>query len=233
MLYNKDKPSSGGQDSEPGCGRFITFEGIDGSGKTTQIALLADRLQADGVHVRTMREPGGTVIGEAIRGILLDHKHADMHIETELLLFSAARAQLVREVIIPALKAGIWIICDRFYDSTVAYQGYGRGLDLDMIQAINGLASDHCKPDVTVLLDLPAETACGRRSARMATADRIDCESLSFMACTRRGYLKIAQSEPDRFIVVDAEQKEEQLAQHIYSDIRRALAYETNFCDCT
>ncbi len=223
MLYNKDKSSSIDQTSQSCTGRFISFEGIDGSGKTTQITLLAARLQSCGIRVKTMREPGGTAIGEEIRRILLDHKHADMHIETELLLFSAARAQLVREIILPALKAGIWIISDRFYDSTVAYQGYGRGLNLDMIHAINGLASAQCKPNVTVLLDLPADTACSRLSARVTSADRIDCESLSFMDRTRRGYLKTAENEPERFIVVDAGQNEEQLAQKIYSEIREGF----------
>ncbi|MDD2579015.1 MAG: dTMP kinase [Eubacteriales bacterium] len=219
MMYNKarNKQTDGQHDRQRG--RLITFEGIDGSGKTTQIAHLSDSLGTAGIHVITLREPGGTAISEAVRDILLDLKHTGMFQETELLLFAAARAQLVREVFLPSLAKGHWIICDRYYDSTMAYQGYGRGLDLQAIRAINALATDQCRPDMTLLLDLPAELAAERMSQRSTAADRIDQENRDFMRRVRTGYLAIAAEEPERIIRMDAGQAEEALAQQIHRQI--------------
>jgi dTMP kinase len=176
-------------------------------------------LRATGVDVLELREPGGTAIGEAIRKILLDSRNTGMCQESELLLFTAARAQLVREIILPALQTGTWVICDRFLDSTLAYQGYGRGMDLDVINAINSFAVDGCRPDVTILLDMPVPAAAARLSGRQGKADRLDAESISFMQRVRDGYLKAAAREPRRFVVVDAGQPEEKLAQEIISKI--------------
>lgn len=219
MMYNKarNRQEDGHRDDKRG--RLITFEGIDGSGKTTQIRHLSESLISAGVHVINLREPGGTVISEAIRDILLDLKHTGMFQETELLLFASARAQLVREVFLPSLALGQWIICDRYYDSTLAYQGYGRGLDLQAIRAINDLATDQCRPDMTVLLDLPADLAAERMKTRSTAADRIDQEDREFMQRVRDGYLAIAAGEPERIIRMDAGQAEDELAQQIHRQI--------------
>lgn len=219
MLYNVDKPDVGSRAGDLPRGRLITLEGIDGTGKSTQIASLAAALRGAGFKVLELREPGGTAIGEAIRKILLDSRNTGMCQESELLLFTAARAQLVREIILPALLAGTWVICDRFLDSSLAYQGYGRGLDLAMIDTINSFAVDGCRPDMTILLDMTVTAAAARLSSRQGKADRLDVESMTFMQRVREGYLAAAAKEPERFIIVDAEQPEEHLAQEIISKI--------------
>ena|ERR1051326_157611 len=190
-------------------GLFITFEGTEGSGKTTQISLLAERLRAEGHIVRTIREPGGTPIGEEIRHTL---KHsADneaMTAEAELLLMNASRAQLVREVIRPALAAGEIVLCDRFYDSTTAYQGYGRGLDLKMVEAIIAFAVGETRPDLTLLLQVPHDVSQERLLARQSTLpfmrDRIEEADRSFFERAAKGYRAIAAAEPQRVRVVNA-----------------------------
>ena len=223
MMYNENEPTDIQRVSASPRGRLITFEGIDGSGKTTQIEKLSARLVQSGIPVRVLREPGGTAIGEAIRRILLDKAHTGMCMETELLLFAAARAQLVREVILPDLENGKWVICDRFLDSTAAYQGYGRQLDPDMIRSLNQLAVGGCWPDVTILLDLPVQAALARLLGRQDKQDRLDHESVAFMERTRQGYSQLAQADPDRIIVMDAAQQETELAEQIYHIIREGL----------
>jgi dTMP kinase len=223
MMYNKEKPADNKPDRSKKAGRLITFEGIDGTGKSTQIARLAAALREAGHDVLELREPGGTAIGEAIRNILLDCKNSGMSIQTELLLFEAARAQLVREIIQPALKAGTWVICDRFYDSTSVYQGFGRGLDLDMIEALNNIAVDGCHPDATLLLDLPVEAAISRLSGRTEKADRLDGESIAFKSSIREGFLKLAARSNGRITVVDAGLPETTQAQLIYQIIKEGL----------
>ena len=223
MLYNGENLADAGKPVCPARGRLITFEGIDGTGKSTQIVRLVAALRSAGLDVLELREPGGTAISEAIRPILLDKKNAGMSQETELLLFAAARAQLVREVIRPALDKGTWIICDRFYDSTVAYQGYGRGLDLAMIETLNRYAVGDSRPDVTFLLDLPAEKAVQRRNGRNSQADRLEAESLAFVQRTREGYLALAAREPGRIVQIDADQPETAIAQYIISVIREGF----------
>lgn len=223
MLYNITKQKDGENQPLTGRGRLITLEGIDGTGKTTQIASLSASLRERGISVLELREPGGTAIGEAIRQILLDNKHSGMSDETELLLFTAARAQSVREIMLPALASGTWIICDRFLDSTLAYQGYGRGMDLATINSINGFAVDGCRPDITILLDLPVETAVSRLSSRQTKADRLDGESRAFMQRTRDGYLAAAANEPNRIIVINAEQSATDLAKNIFNIIWEGL----------
>lgn len=224
MLYNKDKSGADWQDATIWPGRLITFEGIDGSGKSTQISLLAEKLDAEGREYRLLREPGGTVIGEAIRHILLDKKNTDMFPETELLLFAAARAQLVRQVIMPDLMAGKWVICDRFFDSTTAYQGFGRQVDQKALETLNQLAVASCRPDITILLDLPPELAADRLDGRCHKQDRFDTESIAFMHSIRNGYLQLAAKEPGRIVVVDAALEEEKLAEQIYKKIREGQA---------
>jgi dTMP kinase len=190
---------------------FITFEGTEGSGKTTQISLLADRLRSMGHRVRTLREPGGTPIGEEIRHTL-KHSPANhaMTAEAELLLMNASRAQLVREVIRPALAAGEIVLCDRYYDSTTAYQGYGRQLDLQMVKNIVDVAVGETRPDLTLLFVVPQEVSEARRLARQPTLplpfkrDRIEEADRSFFARVAKGYQAIADAEPQRVRQFDA-----------------------------
>src|SRR5439155_16578873 len=190
-------------------GLLITFEGTEGSGKTTQISLLAEHLRSLGYTVRTTREPGGTPIGEEIRHTL-KHSAANqaMTAEAELLLMNASRAQLVREVIRPALAAGEIVLCDRFYDSTTAYQGYGRGLDLKMVVAIIAFAVGETRPDLTLLLLVPHEVSQERLLARQSTLpfmrDRIEEADRSFFERAAKGYQAIAAAEPQRVQVVNA-----------------------------
>ena len=192
-------------------GLFITFEGTEGSGKTTQIALLATRLRAMGRRVLTLREPGGTPIGEEIRHTL-KHSPANhaMTPEAELLLMNASRAQIVREVIRPALANGDVVLCDRFYDSTTAYQGYGRQLNLGMVKAIIDVAVGETRPDLTLLFLVPHEVSEARRLARQPTLplaikrDRFEEADQAFFDRVARGYLAIAAAEPNRVRQLDA-----------------------------
>src|SRR5437660_4117288 len=189
-------------------GLFITFEGTEGSGKSTQISRLAERLRRLGRCVRTVREPGGTPIGEEIRHTL---KHSlqnqAMQAETELLLMNASRAQLVREVIRPALAAGEIVLCDRFYDSTTAYQGYGRQLDLKTVEAVINFAVGETRPNLTLLLVVPHEMSRERLSARQSTLpfmrDRMEEADLSFFERVAHGYQAIATTEAFRVRVID------------------------------
>jgi dTMP kinase len=190
-------------------GLFITFEGTEGSGKTTQISLLAEHLRSLGLTVRTTREPGGTPIGEEIRHTLKHSADNDaMTPETELLLMNASRAQLVREVIRPALAAGEIILCDRFYDSTTAYQGYGRGLDSKMVQAMIDAAVEETRPDLTLLMVVAHKVSAERLLTRQATMpfmrDRIEEADRSFFERVAKGYQAIAAAEPNRVRQIDA-----------------------------
>jgi dTMP kinase len=192
-------------------GFFITFEGTEGSGKSTQIPILADRLRGLGHHVRVLREPGGTPIGEEIRHTLKHSKANEaMTPEAELLLMNASRAQLVREVIRPALAAGEIVLSDRFYDSTTAYQGYGRQLDLGMVKSIVDAAVGDTRPNLTLLFLLPYEVAEARRLVRQPTLpmaiqrDRIEEAGKSFFERAAKGYEAIAAAEPQRIKKIDA-----------------------------
>jgi dTMP kinase len=197
---------------------FITFEGTEGGGKSTQIQILAERLRAEGKVVRVLREPGGTPIGEEIRHTL-KHSEANhaMTGEAELLLMNASRAQLVREVIRPALKAGEIVVCDRFYDSTTAYQGYGRQLDLNRVKAIIDFAVDGTRPDVTLYLDVPVAVSEARRRSRLGKRlddpapggqeplrDRMEEADRGFFERVQQGFQAIAAAEPGRVRLVDA-----------------------------
>ena len=209
-------------------GLFITFEGTEGCGKSTQVELLARQLRSLKYRVRTLREPGGTSIGEEIRHTLKHSKNnAAMTSEAELLLMNASRAQIVREVIRPALAAGEIILCDRFYDSTTAYQGYGRQLDLKMVQSIVAVAVGDTKPDLTLLLTISREIGELRRAMRQATLpfirDRIEEASEEFFLRVDKGYEAIAAAEPGRIRVVDASGSPENVRLKIWQHIQPIL----------
>jgi len=227
---------------------FITFEGSEGGGKSTQIQILAQRLRAPGRPVRVLREPGGTPIGEEIRHTL-KHSEANhaMTSETELLLMNASRAQLVREVIRPALAAGEIVLCDRFHDSTTAYQGYGRQLDLAKVKAMTDFAVEHTRPDLTLLLEVPLEISEARRLSRQATLleispaapsgaghpklpfnkplrDRMEQADRAFFQRVQEGFRAIALAEPRRVRVIDATQSEPAVAARIWEIVAPLVA---------
>lgn len=184
-------------------GHFITVEGIDGVGKSTQAALMEAVLDSAGYDVLRLREPGGVKISEQIRAILLDPANAEMGDVCELLLYEAARAQLVHQVIRPALAAGKTVVCDRFYDSTTAYQAFADGLDRNMVSQANELAVDGCRPDLTLVFDLPVEDALRRRSGREAE-DRLELKGMEFQERVAAGFRAVAADEPDRAKLIDA-----------------------------
>jgi dTMP kinase len=186
-------------------GLFVTFEGPEGSGKSTQIRLIADWLEGCGYEVVTTREPGGTRIGDAVRAVILDPQRVEMRPEAEILLFSAARAQLVGEVIRPHLERGGIVLCDRFYDSTLAYQGFGRGLDLQMLRQITAFATGNLIPDITFCLDLPVFDGLRRKKkCDEAEWNRMERLEVAFHEKARQGYLTLAAAEPKRWVLVDA-----------------------------
>jgi dTMP kinase len=213
---------------------FISFEGIEGSGKTTQIALLADYLSVRGRSARLTREPGGTPIGDQVRKILLDPANAALDPKAELLLYAAGRAQHLAELILPALEAATIVLCDRFSDATLAYQGYGRGLDPDLIGKLDRIVTDGMRPDLTILLDIDAAAglarARGRNSRNGLEAEaRFENERLSFHERVRRGYLELAKREPGRFRVVDASQQPEEIQKEIRRIVDQLLNAEANW----
>jgi dTMP kinase len=189
---------------------FLTLEGPDGSGKSTQARLLAEHLKARGRNILLTREPGGTTIGDQIRTVLMNLRNTGMCPEAEFLLFSASRAQHVRELIRPHLEAGAIVVCDRYYDSSLAYQGYGHRLDLEALRRVTAFATDHLTPDLTLLLDLPAEEGLQRRRED-GNWNRLDAYEREFHERVRQGYLTMAAAEPDRWIVLDARQSVEAL----------------------
>ena len=197
---------------------FVTFEGSDGSGKTTQVNMLEGHLRTAGYTVLTTREPGGTSIGESIRQLLLlDMAHNKMHARTEALLFNAARAQLIEEEIRPALAAGKIVLCDRFADSTLAYQGYGRQQDREELERLIEYATGGLGPDLTVYLDLPPEKGLRRKLARHL--NRLDVLELSFHEQVRNGYQKLIAQQPARWTVIDASRSRDQ----VHHDVVQAL----------
>ena len=207
---------------------FITFEGVEGSGKTTQVRLLSEYLTKKGVQHVVTREPGGTILGEKIRALLLDPQSRNMVPISELLLYGAARSQHIEEVIEPALAEGKVVLCDRFTDATVAYQGRGRELPMNVIRVVNSLASADIKPDLTILLDLDPEKALARARARNATegatsTTRFDDEELDFHRRVREGYLEIARDDSARIRVVSAEPPAEKVAKQIITHVNRRL----------
>jgi len=196
-------------------GYFITFEGPDGSGKSTQIQALAEYLQGLGQTVLLTREPGGTEISEEIRDLLHDLRHHEMQPRAEILLYSAARAQLVGQVIRPALAAGATVLCDRYADSTLAYQGYGHGLDLEVLRQITSFATHELKPDLTLLFDLDPAVGLKRRQTDGVEWNRLDAYDLAFHQRVRAGYHQLAQANPNRWVTLDATLDRERLKEEV------------------
>jgi len=202
---------------------FITFEGPDGSGKTYQLAIFSDYLKDKGYPVLTTREPGGTSIGDQIRDVLHDLNNTEMHPHTEILLYQASRAQLVEQVIVPHLKSGGIILCDRYSDSTLAYQGYGHKLNLKKLAALIDFATRGLKPDLSLLLDVDVEEGL-RRRARGGEWNRLDAYDLDFHQRVRQGYHELIRQEPQRWVVVDAGQAPERVQADIRKFVMERLA---------
>ena len=201
---------------------FITFEGPEGSGKTTQIPQLQEFLTKVGYRVFCTREPGGTLIGDQIREVLLANKNTEMHPRTEILLFQASRAQLVEQVINPRLERGEIVLCDRYADSTIAYQGYGHQMDLVQLQNIVNFATGGLKPDLSLLLDLDVKLGLARRQ-KDGDVNRLDAFKLEFHQRVRAGYHALAAAEPERWVVIDASQTPEKVQQDLRSAILARL----------
>ncbi|MBF0594852.1 MAG: dTMP kinase [Candidatus Omnitrophica bacterium] len=202
-------------------GKFITFEGSEGCGKSTQSKLLLEHLKAAGHQVKLIREPGGVAISEKIRFILLDKANTAMNKECETLLYMAARAQLVEEVIVPELKADTILLCDRFLDSTIAYQGYGCGVPVDAIRSIGLFATKGIVPDLTIFLDLAVEEGLRRRGVER---DRIELRSMEYHNKVRNGYLDMAKKEPSRMMVIDGALSKEAIFAQVCARVERVLS---------
>ena len=202
-------------------GLFIVFEGGEGCGKSTQARALYKRVLESGILVVLSHEPGGTSLGKEARRYLKQTRESEISPLAELFLFAASRAQLVAEVIRPSLGRGVMVICDRYTDSTVAYQGYGRGLDLDAIQAVNTMVTQGLLPDLVILLDLPVEVGLARK--RSVKQDRFEREEMAFHHRVREGYLKMAAANPQRWLVVDATLPKKKVEQIIWERVQRLL----------
>jgi len=202
-------------------GNLITFEGIDFSGKSVQANFLNETLKDRKLPVLFLREPGGTEISEKIRSVLLDNANHKMSAMTEVLLYSAARAQMVRQSIIPHLEKGFVVICDRYFDSTTAYQGFGRKIDLDFIKKLNSFATEELVPDLTFLIDLDPEIALQRKKADL---DRLEKEDLEFHQRVRNGYLEIARPNTERFVIIDGKQSIQVIQDEIFMEVKSKLA---------
>ncbi len=210
-------------------GYFIVFEGIEGCGKTTQISLLGEYLKKKGLPVIVTREPGGTAIGDEIRKILLSTKNADIAPETELLLYTASRVQHIQQLITPALSAGSIVLCDRFFDATAAYQGYGEGIDLKLVRQMQKTFFSDIIPDLTILLDCPAELGLGRSRRRIksegkeSAEGRFEEKELSFHERVRNGYLEITRMDTERFCIIKGEQAVASTHQEICAAVEQRL----------
>jgi dTMP kinase len=202
---------------------FITFEGGEGCGKSVQAGVLYKRLAQLAIPALLTHEPGGTSLGKKLSRWLKWTDSLDISPLTELLLFNASRAQLVTKVIQPNLESGIEVICDRYADSTTAYQGYGRGLDLEIVKAINDTATQGLKPDLTILLDMPVEAGLARKRGKRQ--DRFEQEEIAFHQRVREGYLKLAANDPERWLVIDATQSRGKIAQIIWQRVSQLLSH--------
>lgn len=202
-------------------GKLITFEGIDGSGKTTQINLLKEYLIKNDYNIIVLREPGGTKVGEKIRDILLDNRNKINPI-TEALLYASSRAELVSEIIIPSLKSGKIVILDRFVDSSIAYQGYARGIGIDTIRAVNNIAILGLKPDLTIFLDIKPEEAIKRVSHRQYR-DRLEEENVDFYKKVYTGYMYLIKERPERFTVIDGKQSVSEVQYNIIKELKKII----------
>lgn len=209
---------------------FITLEGPDGGGKSSQAQCLAEYLRAENIEVLLTREPGGSPIGDQIRNVIMELENTDMDARTEFLLFSASRAQHIAEVIRPNLENGLTVISDRFFDSSLAYQGYGQRLPLDTLKAITNFATSGLTPDLTLLLDLPVEEGLHRREAD-GNWNRMDAYDIDFHRRVRRGYLKLAAETPERWVILNAEQSFDALQDEIRHAVMARLKPEPTDTD--
>ena len=208
------------------AGFFLSFEGIEGSGKSTQVALLAQALRAQGHEVVVTREPGGTAVGQVLRRLLLQPSATPLAPGAELLLMLADRAQHVQEVVLPGLQANKIVLCDRFVDSTLAYQGHGRGIEPGLLARLNAFACDGCMPTLTFVLDLPVTEGLRRAQQRRSgteTVDHFEAESIEFHQRVRIGYLEVAHKEPQRVCIVDATRSVETIHQEILAIVENRL----------
>ncbi len=203
-------------------GKFITVEGGEGAGKSSNLSYIQSLLEEAGIEVLFTREPGGTELGEEIRELLLGHKHTGMADDTELLMMFASRAEHLNRIIIPALEAGTWVLCDRFTDATYAYQGGGRNISFDRIAMLENWVQGKLRPDVTLLLDLPVETGLERARNR-SEPDRFESEKIEFFESVRNAYLQIAKNEPERVKVIDASKSLDEVQAQIKAVIANNL----------
>lgn len=201
-------------------GLFITFEGLDGCGKTTQIELLKRRLESDGYRVVLTREPGGTKISEQIRDIILDVDNGEMSYVCEMMLYAAARAQLVKEVIRPAMEDNAIVLCDRFVDSSYVYQGIARGIGIDVVRKINEIALSGVCPDATIFFNISPEES---KKRRLGDADRIEREKIEFHRKVYQGYLDIARMFPERIHLIDASHSIEEVGENVFKCVKKIL----------
>ena len=206
------------------AGKLITFEGIDGSGKSTQIQLLEAEFEKLGISFKTFREPGGTKLSEKIRTILLDKENIELYSNAESLLFAAARAQLTAEQIKPAITKGEFVICDRFTDSTIAYQGYGRGLNINNLELINTIAADGLIPDITFILDIDPQKATER--LKRVNPDRMEAAGIDFFKKIRQGYCQIREQNQSRCIVINGEKPQKDISKEIHHIIMKRFKKE-------
>ena len=211
------------------AGKLITFEGIDGSGKSTQIQLLEAEFEKLGISYKTFREPGGTKLSEKIRTILLDKENIELYSNAESLLFAAARAQLTAEQIKPAITKGEFVICDRFTDSTIAYQGYGRGLNINNLELINTIATDGVIPDITFILDIDPQKATER--LKTVNPDRMEVAGIDFFKKIRQGYCQIREQNQSRCIVINGEKPQKDISKEIHHIIMKRFKKELT-CNC-
>ena len=206
------------------AGKLITFEGIDGSGKSTQIQLLEAEFEKLGISYKTFREPGGTKLSEKIRTILLDKENIELYSNAESLLFAAARAQLTAEQIKPAITKGEFVICDRFTDSTIAYQGYGRGLNSNNLELINTIATDGLIPDITFILDIDPQKATER--LKTVNPDRMEAAGIDFFKIIRQGYCQIREQNQSRCIIINGEKPQKDISKEIHHIIMKRFKKE-------
>ena len=211
------------------AGKLITFEGIDGSGKSTQIQLLEAEFEKLGISYKIFREPGGTKLSEKIRTILLDKENIELYSNAESLLFAAARAQLTAEQIKPAITKGEFVICDRFTDSTIAYQGYGRGLNINNLELINTIATDGLIPDITFILDIDPQKATER--LKTLNPDRMEAAGIDFFKKIRQGYCQIREQNQSRCIVINGEKPQKDISKEIHHIIMKRFKKELT-CNC-
>jgi dTMP kinase len=217
-------------DNKPGRGWFITFEGGEGSGKSTQIRHLQNALEKDGLSVLVTREPGGSPGGEAVRHVLLSGAAEPLGPEMEAILFSAARSDHVETIIRPALTSGVTVLCDRFFDSTRVYQGVNGGIDLAFVKHLEAIACEDCWPDITIILDLDPEEGMRRADKRRKDGimpDRFEKDGLSLQRSRREAYLQIAKNEPERCAVIDAGGTEQQIHKAVYKEIQERMGKYT------